>query len=503
MTALTPPTATRKPLATLLAGLDTSAVADVTVSGVTLDSRQVQPGDLFLACPGLHQHGLAFAADAVAAGAAAVAWDAAADAAKTPQLAVPTVHVGNLATQAGLIASRFWDEPSRQLFVTGITGTDGKTSCAHLLAQALDRLGQRCGYLGTLGYGFVDDWQTATHTTPDAVRTHGWLARLRDSGAQAAALEVSSHALAQQRVQAVAFDVAVLTNIGRDHLDYHGDMAHYAAAKRRLFDMPGLGCAVLNADDEHGRQWLTTLPTGIRPIAFGFDAAVAAAAPEYVAIRAVEAHARGLTLALATHRGALQLETALVGRFNAANLAAVLAVLLARGVELDAAAAALRQVRTVPGRMQQIATGGDEPLVVVDYAHTPNALDQALRAACAHAPGRVHCVFGCGGDRDRGKRPLMGAVAARYADSLWLTDDNPRTEAPQAIIDDIVAGIDPDTTYVVEHDRVAAITQAIEAAMPGDVVLIAGKGHETTQTVGGEVRELDDRVVARQVLEAA
>src|SRR5699024_8077075 len=227
MMALAAQVSARKLLPALLAGLETSTVPGVAVSGITLDSRSVRPGDLFLACPGLRQHGLAHADQAVRAGAAAIAWDAE----SAPEWTVPNVRVGNLTAHAGSIASRFWDEPSRQLFVTGITGTDGKTSCAHLLAQALDFLGLRCGYMGTLGYGFVDDWHAASHTTPDAVAVHGWLARLRANGAAAAAMEVSSHALAQDRVQAVAFDVAVLTNIGRDHLDYHGDMVHYAAAK--------------------------------------------------------------------------------------------------------------------------------------------------------------------------------------------------------------------------------------------------------------------------------
>src|SRR5699024_336067 len=265
MMALAPLERRPRPLADLLGGLDTSAVPALDIGGVTLDSRQVEPGDLFLAYQGLQQHGLDYAQQAVDAGAAAIAWDAE----SAPDLAVPGVRVAGLAAHAGLIAARFWGQPSRQLFVTGITGTDGKTSCAHMLAQALQQAGQRCGYVGTLGDGFGDDWHDASHTPPDAATLQGWLARLRGNGAEAAALEVSSHALAQQRVDAVAFDVAVLTQIGRDHLDYHGDVAHYAAAKRRLFDRPGLQYAVLNVDDEYGRRWLDTLPDGVRPVAYG------------------------------------------------------------------------------------------------------------------------------------------------------------------------------------------------------------------------------------------
>ena len=487
-------------LTALLAGLDTSQIPEVVVSGVALDSRCVEPGDLFLACPGYQQHGLDHVQQAISAGAVAVAWDAA----SAPQLSVPGVRVSNLSGHAGIIAARVWQQPSQALFVTGITGTDGKTSCAHLLAQALDGVGLFCGYMGTLGYGFVDDWHAASHTTPDAVAVHGWLARLRANGAAAAAMEVSSHALAQDRVQAVAFDVAVLTNIGRDHLDYHGDMVHYAAAKRRLFDMPGLQWAVINGDDEYGRRWLADLPADVRPVAYGFGTQIAAAAPDYVAIRDVQAHPRGLTLAIDSSWGTVEFDSVLVGRFNAANLAAVLAVLLIRGIPPQQATQILIDLHTVPGRMERVPTRPGQPLVVVDYAHTPNALEQALQAVRAHTSGRVHCVFGCGGDRDRGKRPLMGTIAARHADNLWLTDDNPRHEPPQAIVADIVAGIDADQAdYRVEHDRSRAIAAAINAARAGDSVLIAGKGHETEQQIGAQYRPHDDRVVARQVLEAA
>lgn len=488
-----------RPLAALLAGLQTTAVPKLDVCGVALDSRRVTPGDLFLAYAGGRQHGLEHAAEAVARGAVAVAWDAD----TPPELSVPAVQVCQLARHASLIAARAFDTPSCDLFVTGITGTDGKTSCAHMLAQALDGPVARCGYMGTLGYGFVDDLAEASHTTPDAVGMQDWLARLRASGARAAALEVSSHALAQNRVQAVDFDVAVLTQVGRDHLDYHGDAASYAAAKRRLFDLPGLDFAVLNADDDYGRRWLETLPADVTPVAYGLGPLACDAAPAFVAVRDLLAQPQGLTLTIDSSWGDLRVESTLIGRFNAANLAAVLAVLLIHGIAPADAAQALARVRTAPGRMEQIGTSASQPLVVVDYAHTPNALEQALQAVCAHAAGRVYCVFGCGGERDRGKRALMGAAAARHADALWLTDDNPRGEKPDAIVADILAGIAPDVAYVVEHDRVSAISQAINAAQPGDVVLIAGKGHETWQQIGDCRREHDDRVAARRVLEAA
>ncbi len=497
--SLAPVTCAPRPLADLLAGLADTAVPDVHVQGVAIDSRRVVAGDLFLAYAGYRQHGLDHAAEAISRGAKAIAWDGA----EAPELAVPAVRVNGLARHASAIAARAFGSPSQNLFVAGITGTDGKTSCAHMLAEALETLDPRCGYLGTLGYGFPGDLAEAAHTTPDPVSVQEWLARLYAANASSVAFEVSSHALAQDRVRAVAFDVAVLTHIGRDHMDYHGNPARYAAAKRRLFDLPGLTYAVLNVDDDYGRRWLTTLPATVTPVAYGMGNQVADAAPVYVAVCDLLTQSQGLVLNVESSWGTLRLESTLIGRFNAANLPAVLAVLLIRGISPQVAATALAQVRTAPGRMEKIAGNADQPLVVVGYAHTSNALDQALRAVCDHADGRVHCVFGCGGERDRGKRALMGAAAARHADALWLTDDNPRGEAPEAIMADILGGIGSDVAYVVEHDRAVAIAAAIAAAGPGDVVLIAGKGHETWQQVGDCRREHDDRVTARRVLEAA
>jgi len=485
-------------LQALLAGMSADAVPDVDITRVAVDSRSVAADTLFLAFAGSRAHGLDHVDEAVERGAVAVAWDH--DTA--PQLDVPAVRVPDLAAQASRIAARAYDHPAEQLFVTGVTGTDGKTSCAWLLAQALQVLDMPCGYLGTLGFGLPADLAEATHTTPDAVAAQEWLARLVAAGADAVAFEVSSHALDQHRVAGVAFDVAVLTQIGRDHLDYHGDEQAYAAAKKRLFETDGLQYAVLNADDAHGRAWLDALDPGVTPIVYGFGD-VSALASQYVALTAVHTRADGLSLDLDTHCGAARIESTLVGRFNAANLAAVMAVLLARGVPVERAASALGGVATVPGRMERIAVCSDQPLVVVDYAHTPSALEAALRAVAEHAAARVLCVFGCGGDRDTGKRPLMGAAAARHADAIWLTDDNPRNEAPETIVNAVRAGIPDGARVRVIHDRAAAIADAIASAGPGDVVLIAGKGHETTQQVGSARRAFDDRVVARDVLEAA
>ncbi|KEZ78508.1 UDP-N-acetylmuramoyl-L-alanyl-D-glutamate--2,6-diaminopimelate ligase [Salinisphaera hydrothermalis] len=493
----------RQNLPQLLAGFDVSDVPDVAVSDVVLDSRQVTPGALFAACAGTRAHGVMHAHAAAEAGAAAMLWEPATGI--DPGDDLPAVAVPNLSQHVGAIAARLYGDPSRQLFVAGVTGTDGKTSCAWLIARALTALGSRCGYLGTLGFGAIDDLAAATHTTPDAARLQRWLARLAAAEHEAVAMEVSSHALAQQRTDAVAFDVAVLTQIGRDHLDYHGDETAYIAAKRRLFDSPDLRVAVLNADDATGHDWLTRESRGVSYIAYGESPAVSDYS-RFVRISRVDARADGLVVDFATHLGSATLASRLVGTFNAWNLAATLAVLLARDVSLVEAVEALAAVPTVPGRMERVDVSGDQPLVIVDYAHTPGALEAALSALSAHVEGRLLCVFGCGGNRDRGKRPLMGAVAARHADRFWITDDNPRSEDPAAIVADVLDGIPEAVTaaarYEIVHSRADAIAAAIADGAPGDVVLIAGKGHETTQQYGTEMVSFDDRVAARHVLEA-
>ncbi len=488
-----------KPLADLLQALTRDVIPDVQISGVETDSRRIRAGNLFLACAGGHNHGLDFVDEALARGAAAVAWDAQ----TPPELDVANLRVPELHRHLGEIAARFYDHPAADLSLIGITGTDGKTSCAHVLAQACALLGQPCGYMGTLGYGLLPDLAPATHTTPDAVTLQTWLARLRDAQAKSVALEVSSHALDQGRVDGLGFDVAVLTNIGRDHLDYHASLEAYIAAKHRLFEGANLKAAVLNVDDEYGARWLHALAPGVDAVAYGLDSPCIPAQARHVVAREVLAQPQGLALNIDSSWGELRIESPLLGRFNAYNLLAALAVLLLRGIQPDAAAAALCKVVTVPGRMQLVDAVPGRPLVVVDYAHTPGALEQALRAVCEHASGRIFCVFGCGGERDTGKRPLMAAAAAKQADALWITDDNPRGEDPVRIVADILSGLPSETSATVEHDRARAIAQAIDAAGPGDAVLIAGKGHETYQIIGNERRDFDDREAARRVLEAA
>ncbi|MDP3295886.1 MAG: UDP-N-acetylmuramoyl-L-alanyl-D-glutamate--2,6-diaminopimelate ligase [Nevskia sp.] len=478
-------------------------IPELAVTGLTLDSRQIQPGALFLAVQGSAAHGLTHAEAALKRGAVAIAWEPAAGVA-APSLPVPAIAVPNLSRHAGEIAARWYfqrgGQPSAALFIAGITGTDGKTSTAHLIAQALDRLDMPCAYFGTLGYGRLGRLADASHTTPDPVRLQALLADSRDAGAQACAMEVSSHALDQARVGGVAFDVAVLTNVGRDHLDYHGSVEHYAAAKRSLFAVDGLKAAVLNRDDTHGARWADELlAEGRTPVVvYGLDGAIPASG-QYLIGRALRLHAAGLSMQIDSSWGGAQLDCRLLGRFNADNLLAALAVLLVKGTALAEAVNALAESQTVPGRIEAFRAEHG-PLVVVDYAHTPQALEAVLHALRAHTVGKLICVFGCGGDRDRGKRPLIGAAAVNGADVAIVTDDNPRSESPAAIAADIVAGLPQGAVVRVIHDRAEAIRTAIAEAGSNDVVLVAGKGHEDYQLHGTERRSFSDRAfVARQL----
>lgn len=474
--------------ATLLAGLVEAPA--LPLSDIALDSREVTPGTLFLACQGHRMHGLEHAADAVERGAAAVAWEPV-DGIEAPALAVPAFAVPELSSHVGTIASRFFGAPSRRLRAVGITGTDGKTSTAHLLAQAWTTLGVPCVYLGTLGYGPLGALDPSPNTTPDAVRLQRVLARAVNDGAGAAALEVSSHALAQNRISATHFSAAVLTNVGRDHLDYHGDLENYAAAKRRLFDRDDTGDVVLNRDDTFGAEWAARLHGSHRIIVYGLGGA--APATPCVVGRDLSLHADGLSLTLSGSFGEATLRSPLLGRFNAYNLLAAAAALVANGVPLTEACAALAGCTTVPGRAEAFRGPDAAPLVVVDYAHTPQALAQILQALRPHAAGRLICVFGCGGDRDAGKRPLMGASAAQFADAVVITDDNPRSESPARIVAEVRAGMPRTAKVDVIHDRAEAIRSAVAMAGAADVVLVAGKGHEEVQQYGREARAFSDR----------
>lgn len=476
-------------LSTLLAGLaEIPAENDPTIRGLAIDSRHVEHDVLFLAVPGSHADGRQFIAGAVARGAVAVAYEAEG---YTPDDRIANTYgIGNLREHIGVIADRFYGSPSRKLRVIGVTGTNGKTTTTHLLAQVLDSPERRCGLIGTIGSGFPGDLDPTQHTTPDAVSVQRQLASFVEEGAAAVCMEVSSHALDQARVAGVVFDIAVFTNLTRDHLDYHGDMKTYAAAKAKFFDFPQLATAVINRDDELGRKLIVRLANRIRVVSYGFEAGD-------VRTLAVEPSIEGLQIRVATPQGEARLQSPLLGRFNAANLLAVLSVLLVAGLPLAEAILRLSRAQPVAGRMERFG-GGARPLVVVDYAHTPDALEKVLTALREHTRGKLVCVFGCGGDRDRGKRPLMGAIAERLADVVILTDDNPRHESAAAIRAEIRAGMQGTPTEVA--DRPSAIRTALTEAGRGDIVLVAGKGHEDYQQIGSERLPYSDRDTVRLLL---
>jgi UDP-N-acetylmuramoyl-L-alanyl-D-glutamate--2,6-diaminopimelate ligase len=519
-------------LSELTAGF-ASVPPGLMVSDVTLDSRAVKPGSLFLACRGMKHHGLDFAESVIAKGARAVLYESAADADGSAEQAAamaaaraPGVFFGSvpeLSQHVGTIADRFFGSPSQSLDIAGITGTNGKTTCAYLLSQALTHSGTPTGYIGTIGYGLPSSLTSTVHTTADAVTVHRQLAELRQLGAECVAMEVSSHALDQGRVNAVRFHTAVFTNLTRDHLDYHGTMEKYGAAKALLFTSSGLVARIINVDDDFGAQ-LAARPSGARLVVT--TRREPATLAEFVRATRVRAESTGLEIEIESSWGVGRVAVPLIGDFNVENVLTVLATLLTWGVPLADAANALARCRPPSGRLELFGGQGVQPLAVVDYAHTPDALSKALRAARMHCRGKLHVVFGAGGDRDPGKRPLMGTIAAELADSIVVTDDNPRTEDPRRIVADICAGLravtkSPGSSSIndsgiqrmgapampvvvratsvrVEHDRRKAIVSTLQSATPDDVVLVAGKGHENYQIYGAEHRPFSDQAVIRE-----
>ncbi len=494
-------------LSELLAGLaEVQSPVDRWIGSLAMDSRKVEPGGLFLACSGAARHGLEFLSQVLEQGVVAVAcepdseWPLSRIDPMVRGSDISLVPVLGLSRKVSRIAGRFFGEPSRSLCVIGFTGTNGKTSCSHFMARAL---APSCGIIGTLGNGLPGALRESTHTTPDPVGLQAELAQLHTEGAVAVAMEVSSHALEQGRTAAIHFDTAVFTNLSRDHLDYHGSMEEYAASKALLFHMPGLRCALLNLDDPLGREVLERLPVGVTVMGYGLER------PEHLPERLdgwlwasrVATGANGMQVTVQTSWGDGAFVTPLLGRFNVSNLLAVLGVLLERGIGLADALARVGGLETVPGRMEQFG-GGDHPLVVVDYAHTPDALEQALLALRKHTEGRLICLFGCGGERDRGKRPLMGEISERLADRVVVTDDNPRREDGERIIADILEGVERPHRIHVQRDRAQAIQEALATAGAGDLVLVCGKGHETVQEIGEfRVRFSDREQVERALKE--
>jgi UDP-N-acetylmuramoyl-L-alanyl-D-glutamate--2,6-diaminopimelate ligase len=475
---------------------DVALPRDIDVSGLVMDSREVEPGDAFVAIAGFGTHGLAFTAQAQAAGAAAILFEPPApDEYPAPDNAIA---VPGLRARLGAMGDLFHGHPSHAMTMVGVTGTNGKTSTVQLLAQAWHLLGHSSGSVGTLGAGRYGQVQPTGFTTPLVLRMHALLGELRDAGVQAVAMEVSSHALDQGRVDGVHYDVAVFTNLTRDHLDYHGDMATYGTAKARLFARPGLSAAVLNLDDAFGHTLSHSLPDDVR--AFGVSSRGQAEA----ALRAesLQFDNRGLAFDLVYGGQAHRVRSPLLGRFNVDNLMAVAGVLFALYENPATIAAILSQLKPVAGRMNRLGGDGAQPLVVIDYAHTPDALAQALTSLRAHATARLVCVFGCGGERDRGKRPQMAQIAEAEADLVIVTDDNPRGEDGDVIVADILAGFSAPGAVTVERDRARAIARAIGLAGPDDIVLVAGKGHEPYQEVAGVRLPFDDTEVAQRALVA-
>ncbi len=472
---------------------------DLAITGLVQDSREIRTGDAFVAIGGFGTHGLAFIDTARAAGAAAILFEPPApDDLPAPADAIPVV---NLRARMGAMADAFHDQPSATMTTVGVTGTNGKTSTVQLLAQAWTLRGERCGTVGTLGAGIYPNIVPTGFTTPLVLRLHELLAELRDEGASTVAMEVSSHALDQGRVDGVHFDVAVFTNLTRDHLDYHGDMASYGKAKARLFDWPGLRAAAVNLDDAYGRELFAAVSSRLRVVGFSSRGANAAS----VRAEDLQLDARGIRFMLHAGGQAHLVRSSLLGRFNVDNLLAVAATLFALGMAPAMLAEILTQLHPVDGRMNRLGgevsdDGVGLPLVVIDYAHTPDALEQALASLRGHTAGKLICVFGCGGERDTGKRPQMAAIAERAADVVIVTDDNPRNEDGDAIVADIIKGLADASRVIVQRDRAKAIADAIGMAGASDVVLIAGKGHEPYQEIAGVRHPFEDTMIARAQL---
>jgi UDP-N-acetylmuramoyl-L-alanyl-D-glutamate--2,6-diaminopimelate ligase len=482
-------------LSELLRGI--ADAPDIPVASIASDSRQLREGYVFLAVQGLTSHGLDFLEQARQAGACAVVWDSSTGS-EPVEPGVPLIAVRDLAQRVGEIADRFYGHPSERLGVIGVTGTNGKTTVTWMIAQAGELLGQPCGYIGTLGHGLGEVEGVTGMTTPPAVDLHRYLAEFVDQDAASAAIEVSSHALSQRRVDGVRFDTAIFTNLSRDHLDYHADMAEYFDSKARLFLECSPGHRIINVDSHYGLRLASLCGPDVVTVSTKFDRA--SNGRPFVSVRSVVANEQGSDVTFGSSWGSGRFSLPLPGDFNVANAASVLALLLMKGVAVEQACDLMSQLQAPPGRMQRVAKEG--PAVFVDYAHTPSALEAALRALRAHCPGELWCVFGCGGDRDRGKRPQMGKAAERQGDHVVLTTDNPRSEDPAAIADDILAGMDrPDRVTIIE-DRSAAIAWSIARAADDDVVLIAGKGHETYQEAAGKRVAISDYAIASRALEA-
>ena len=516
----------------------------IKANGMTLDSRAVQAGYVFCAIPafGASQarpdnanskssdksavnpvppgHGIAYAGDAIKRGATHILWEPTDFLRHMPDfceqqkhnqpIRIPLTVFPHLHQHLSALADDFFEHPSRDMHISAVTGTNGKTSVSHYIAALQQANNQSSAVIGTLGNGRPGHLQSSRHTTPDAIQTQQLLAQFRDQHIQSVAMEVSSHALDQFRVAAVSFHIAIMTNISRDHLDYHGDMSRYAACKQQLLEYPGLRGAVLNMDDSCIKPWAPRYQDKLDIIQYALDAAHLY--PSTQGLKAlwaenIQMRVDGMQAVLRYDdpchpqtRQSAPINLSLLGRFNLSNVLAAIASLLLQGYPLSQLAAQAAELMPVSGRLQALAPVVGMPLCVIDYAHTPDALENVLLALREHGANRLWCVFGCGGDRDRGKRPLMAKVAARNADQLIITSDNPRSENPESIIRDIIAGLPASCAYQQQIDRTEAIRLALRQADAKDVVLIAGKGHEDYQEINGTRYPFSDQSVCEHIL---
>ena len=462
------------------------------ITGMSVDSHTVTTGQVFFAIAGRHTHGEVYIDDVLQRGAVAVVKEAADNQVIFSELAgmagkIPCIAMPNLAQKLGSYAAKFYHYPTQEMQVIGVTGTNGKTSVTHFISQILQQLTQQpCGLIGTLGYGVYGKLHAGLHTTPEAIRLQSLFAQLHDQQVKTVVMEVSSHGLAQGRVNATKFDIAVFTNLTRDHLDYHGTMQAYGEAKQILFHFPEVTAAVINADDEFGQKLLRDLPARVHPLTYSLEHENSDVFAQFQPTSA------GYVVKIHSAWGQGEFVLPLLGKFNIYNMLAALTVLLPLGLPFAQVLTACAHLTPVAGRMEKL-TQPQQPMAIIDYAHTPDALQKVLVAVRQHCAGKLWCVFGCGGDRDRGKRAVMGQIAQQYADAVVLTDDNPRHEASEAIIADISVGC-PNPIAIIPM-REQAILYALAAATMNDAVVIAGKGHEDYQEVGGQRFPFSDKTV--------
>lgn len=487
-------------IASLLVGMvaDPSQLTDSPVAAITMDSRKVERDTAFFATAKNQQQRQNHIYQAIELGACIVVIDDAMP--LTEQVDLPVIVIRQLDTKLSEIASRFYRHPSLGLSIIAVTGTNGKTSVSQFIAQSLESLNKLCGIIGTLGIGTLQDSHNSGMTTPDPFTIQAALAEFYQSGIETVVIEASSHALEQDRLSHVAIDIAVLTNLSRDHLDYHKTMARYAAAKKRLFEFDSIKVAIVNSQDQLGKELLQQAANdeSHKTVSYGVETTHA----EYIASNCT-ATTQGLNFILSIENNQARVHSTLLGQFNIANLLATAASLSALAIPFADVVKAITQCQAVNGRMQQYQVA-DKATVVIDFAHTPDALQEVLASLKAHLENRsaLWCVFGCGGDRDTGKRALMGQVAEQLADHCLLTADNPRTEDNAVIVEAILSGMDKPEQAHIEHDRAKAITTAIAHAKANDIVLIAGKGHEDYQEINGVKQPFSDHAVVKMALAA-